>query len=207
MDDPSLSAIIATLEAKPGKDWTREELEACRRWLISEKWSDLQREVAQTLPSTPADHGAGVMAAFLNGEFEPILNGYKPGHNGLLPYVLICLRRYCWRAASQLNRERGLTRPIQENEADLAFPDPGSPAAGAPPDTLLGQGLQVLIQRELATLEPSYREPLLRCIRGATYEEIARELGLSITVVKIRIFRARQKLRKALRTAWPEAIF
>ena len=207
MDDPSLSAIIATLEAKPGKDWTPEELETCRGWLISQKWSDLQREAARTLPPSPADPGAGVMAAFLNGEFESVLHGYKPGFNGLWPYVLVCFRRYCRRAASQMNRERGLTRPLQENESDLAFLDPSSPAAGAPPDPLLDQSLRVLIQRELATLEPSYREPLLRCLRGATYEEIGRELGLSIPVVKIRIFRARQKLRKALRTAWPEAIF
>ena len=147
------------------------------------------------------------MAAFLNGEFESVLRGYKPGFNGLWSYVLVCLRRYCRRAAKQMNRERGLTRPIQENEADLAFLDPGSPAAGAPPDSLLNQELQTLIQREFASLEPSYREPLLRQIRGATYEEIARELGLSIPVVKIRIFRARQRLRKALRTTWLRAIF
>lgn len=198
---------IENLEAKPGKEWTREELEACREWLISQKWGDLQREVERALPSTPADHRTGVMAAFLNGEFESVLYGYKPGFNGLLPYVRVCLQRYCWRAAKQLNRERGLTRPLKEGEGDLDFLDPDSPSAGAPPDILLEQGLQIAIHQELANLEPSYREPLLRRIRGATYEEIAGELGLSLPVVKTRIFRGRQKLRKALRTAWPGAIF
>lgn len=198
---------IAALEAKPGKDWTCEELDACREWLISQKWGDLQGEIDRALPSTPADHRAGVMVAFLNEEFESVLYGYKPGFSGVLPYVRVCLRRYCWRAAKQLNHERGLTQPLEEDKAGFDFSDPDSPLAGAPPGSLLDRGLRRVIQQEFANLEPSYREPLLRQIRGAAYEEIARDLGLSVPVVKIRIFRGRQKLRKALRTSWPGAIF
>ena len=204
---PSLSTNVATLEAKAGKDWTSEERADCRRWLFSHKWSDLEGEVARAIPSTPADHRAGVMAAFLNGKLESILDGYKPGFSGLWPYIIICLRRYCRRAARQLNRERSLTRAIAEDEADRTFLEPDSPSPGAPPESLWDQDLQVIAQCKFASLEPSYREPLLRRIRGETYEEIARELGLSITVVKTRIFRARQMLRKALRLAWPETIF
>lgn len=194
------------LEAKPGKDWTHEEREACREWLMSQKWSDLEREVCHILPSTPADDRAGVMASFLNGKLESVLCRYKPGFSGLWPYVLVCLRRHCWKAAGKLSHERGLTRPIPENEAETPFSDAQSPAPGAPPDSLLDRDFQALVQREFASLEPSYREPLLRRVRGAAYEEIARDLGLSTPVVKIRIFRARQKLRRALRAAWPTAI-
>ena len=203
----SLSTTIVALEAKPGKDWTHEEREACCEWLIAQKWSDLEREVSHTLPSTPADDRAGVMAAFLNGKLESVLRSYKPGFSGLWPYVLVCLRHYCRQAAKKLNRERGLTRPMMENEAEPAFLDSNSPSPGAPSDALLDRSFQVLVQQKFASLEPGYREPLLRRVRGATYEEIARDLGLSIPVVKIRIFRARQKLRKALRAAWPTAIF
>lgn len=162
-----MSTTIVALEAKPGKDWTHEEQEACREWLIAQKWSDLEREVSHTLPSTPADDRVGVMAAFLNGKLESVLCGYRPGFRGLWPYVLICLRRYCWQAARKLNRERRLTRPIMENEADLAFLDPSSPSPGAPPDSLLDRAFQVLVQQKFASLELGYREPLLRRIRGA----------------------------------------
>lgn len=195
------------LEAKPGKDWTHEEREACREWLISQKWSALEREVCHTLPATPADDRAGAMVSFLNGKLESVLRGYKPGFRGVWHYVLVCLRRHCWKAAKKLNREGGLTRPIPENEAEFPLVDAKSPAPGAPPDSLLDRDFQALMQREFASLEPGYREPLLRRIRGATYEEIARDLELSIPVVKIRIFRARQKLRRALQAAWPAAIF
>lgn len=204
---PSLPTEISTLETKPGKEWTDEECETCRGWLISQKWGDLQRVVSCVIPPTAADHRAAVMAAFLNGKLDSILRGYKPGFSGLLPYVLLCLRRYCYEAVKRFNCERGLIRPITENEAEPASFNLSSPLPGTPLDSLLDQAFQALVQKEFARLEPCYREPLLRRIRGATYEEIARELRLSMPAVKIRIFRARQKLRTALRAAWPGNIF
>jgi RNA polymerase sigma-70 factor (ECF subfamily) len=47
----------------------------------------------------------------------------------------------------------------------------------------------------LQALPEELREPLtMSAVGGMTYEDVARELGLSLPTVKIRIFRARQKL-------------
>lgn len=204
---PPLSPVIAQLEAKPGKDWTSVEREACRSWLISEKWNDLQREVSLVVRTSPADHRAGVMAAFLNGKLEPVLDGYEPGHNGIWPYVVVCLRRHCWKEAQRLNLEHKLTREVTPHEDEPTLLDACAPPPGTPPYWLLDKDLHDLAQREFARLRPSYRDPLLRRIYGRSYKEIADELGLTVTVVKIRIFRGRQELRKALRVAWPGAPF
>lgn len=43
-------------------------------------------------------------------------------------------------------------------------------------------------------LSPEYREPLMLAASGATYDEIARVLGISVSAAKIRVHRARLKL-------------
>ena len=54
-------------------------------------------------------------------------------------------------------------------------------------------------------LPAEYREPLLLAAAGVRYDEIARLLGLSAGVVKIRVHRARLKLAAAT-TAAPERL-
>lgn len=56
-----------------------------------------------------------------------------------------------------------------------------------------------LIKIALAELPDDYREAfILREYDGMTYNEIAEFLGISLALVKIRIFRAKQKLREIL---------
>lgn len=55
------------------------------------------------------------------------------------------------------------------------------------------------IDEAIAELPPKYLEIiLLRERRGLTYEEIARELGISKGTVESRLFRARERLRRRL---------
>jgi RNA polymerase sigma-70 factor, ECF subfamily len=56
------------------------------------------------------------------------------------------------------------------------------------------------LQRTLTAiraLPQEYREPLLLAASGASYDEIARQLGLTIATAKIRVHRARLKLASA----------
>jgi RNA polymerase sigma-70 factor (ECF subfamily) len=65
----------------------------------------------------------------------------------------------------------------------------------APPQAEPGGDLFVL-RHAIMKLPIEYREPLvLQVIGGFSTEEIARELGLSVTAVLTRLFRARNKLR------------
>lgn len=206
MTQTSFSEVGALAE-KPGRDWSNEERAIVRAWLFSEKWHDMQRAVEKAVGKCPADHAAGVMATFLDGKLDSIMQGYEPGHSGVWPYVLVCLRHHCWRAATPLNLERGLTRAPSSQPETAEVPDDGQCPGGDPPQALLEKDLYSLVQRELKSLADIYRAPLVRRIRGASYDEIARDLGLSRMVVKIRIYRARQELRRCLRAAWPSKLF
>ena len=81
----------------------------------------------------------------------------------------------------------------------LAGPAEGVEAAPAPavrdnPDAALT--LQSVLAA-IAELPESLREPLVLFAQGElSYEEIAAQLELPIATVKVRIFRARQKLEK-----------
>jgi RNA polymerase sigma-70 factor (ECF subfamily) len=61
------------------------------------------------------------------------------------------------------------------------------------------QELLQLIQASLELLPEDYREAfVLREYNGLTYQEISEVIGQSIDVVKVRIFRAKKKLRDIL---------
>ena len=87
-----------------------------------------------------------------------------------------------------VDRARQLT-PLIEAEADVLASDE-DPAL-------------VEMREALVRLPDEYREPLvLQVMMGYTTDEIATHMGLGQGAVLTRLFRARQKLRQALR---PEA--
>jgi len=55
------------------------------------------------------------------------------------------------------------------------------------------------VRRAIFALEDDYREPLvMQVLLGLSTQEIADQLGLTQSAVLTRLFRARQKLRRAL---------
>ncbi len=64
-----------------------------------------------------------------------------------------------------------------------------------PENSLLGQEQTVELQTLLNQLEPDYRTPLiLRYWEDYSYEEIAAAMGLTVSAVKSRLFRARKQM-------------
>lgn len=106
-------------------------------------------------------------------------------------------------AALDLSR-KNRRRPSSNGEAfreDMVRP----PDASSPTDTaraIAGAEDEIIkwdIGRLLLSLDEKYRAPLvLREYEGLKYDEISRSLGISVGQVKIRIFRAREELRKKL---------
>jgi RNA polymerase sigma-70 factor (ECF subfamily) len=91
-----------------------------------------------------------------------------------------------------------LDNPIQSKDGEFQreFPDQEQgPESGLMDKERTGQ-----IQHAINTLPEKYKEAiLLRHTQDKSYEQIAEELDIPIGTVKVRIFRAREMLKKKLR--------
>ena len=106
-------------------------------------------------------------------------------------------------ALNHLTRYRSRWRffsefPKNEDSADepglLDFPDPTDARS-----TSDRADLQELVHRALLSLPDGQRVPLvLYHLEGFSYEEIARQLGISLAKVKTDIHRGRENLRRKL---------
>lgn len=98
------------------------------------------------------------------------------------------LMRLTARKAIDLIRARKLHANIE------AVKEPPTSSLDPPTETVARQGVEKLIE-VLDTLPQSQKQVwLMREIAGLTYSEIAHDLGISVTVVRGRLARARQTL-------------
>jgi RNA polymerase sigma-70 factor (ECF subfamily) len=120
------------------------------------------------------------------------------------------LEPWLYRIATNLCRDRFRSASFRHRPASLdAVRDiddaPGPEPADEGPrlDKVLEQReMSTCVQAYLAGLPDTYRAAiLLHDAEGMTNPEIASMLGVSLATVKIRIHRAREKLREALRNA------
>lgn len=197
----TLSPLVAALEAKPGKAWNTEECEVCREWLLLEKRATLSLFVSRLIRDIPAQDCADALDSFLHESLPSVIQGYQPDRNGFWPYLQACLRNHCWGYIRSLNRKRKVKLIPQAESTFLDAPD--TSLDGDPERRLMSIEFEELAMRLISRLKPEYQDVLRRRMDGAPYEQIADELGVSEEMVKIRLYRARQKLRKELKTLWP----
>lgn len=77
---------------------------------------------------------------------------------------------------------------------------PGAEAAQDPSERLEEEALRRRLEEALATLRPAYRDILvMKDVDGLSYDEIQAATGLPVTTLKIRVIRARERMRKALK--------
>jgi RNA polymerase sigma-70 factor (ECF subfamily) len=101
------------------------------------------------------------------------------------PWLLTIIRR---EHARLYERRRYATVPVDE----LVGSESPELAAVEQQETLD-------VRRAISALEDDYREPLvMQVLMGLSTQEIADQLGLTPSAVLTRLFRARQKLRRAL---------
>ena len=86
---------------------------------------------------------------------------------------------------------------VKDNEIQREYPDHQEPE---PDRRLMSKERRNLIEEAIHSLPSKYRQVIfLRHTLDKSYEEIAEELQLPLGTVKVRIFRAREMLKKALR--------
>ncbi|MBN1543685.1 sigma-70 family RNA polymerase sigma factor [candidate division KSB1 bacterium] len=86
---------------------------------------------------------------------------------------------------------------IKDNEVQREYPDHQEPE---PDNHLISKERKNMIEGAIHSLPAKYRHVIiLRHTQEKSYEEIAEELNLPLGTVKVRIFRAREMLKKTLR--------
>jgi RNA polymerase sigma-70 factor (ECF subfamily) len=99
-----------------------------------------------------------------------------------------------WLSAITLNACRMLLRKrsAEQRRRDALEAEPDPPPAGGPDDPALRHTVHALLDQ----LEPGTRIPMLmRFVEGHSYKEIAQELELSESAVKMRVSRGSARLR------------
>lgn len=97
-------------------------------------------------------------------------------------------------AVKTAHKLRGRTAKQQARERQI--PE-GSEPATVPAER--EYDLQQILDVAVSSLPPKYRIPLVLCeLQGKTYKEVARQLGVTVNVVSVRLIRARTMLAERL---------
>ena len=112
---------------------------------------------------------------------------------------------WLYRIATHVSLDRlrqAARRARQESDTELDQVDVPEPDSPSLQQTVEQAEMSSCVQRYLIRLPDSYRAViLLHDMEELTAPEIARLLGVSLATVKIRLHRARQKLRSALQSS------
>ncbi|MBD3297038.1 MAG: sigma-70 family RNA polymerase sigma factor [candidate division Zixibacteria bacterium] len=94
-----------------------------------------------------------------------------------------------------------LDKPIETHDGEVTYEVPDW--STNPEQDLIRRRQAVTISEAIESLPPKYREVIqLRHNQDKSYEEIAEQLNLPVGTVKARIFRARELLKKKLKSIW-----
>jgi RNA polymerase sigma-70 factor (ECF subfamily) len=108
------------------------------------------------------------------------------------------LRTYLYAAARNQAAKR-FQRVGRETSIDELAAEPGSPGHQGPMARVLNDELAGEIERAIASLPPSQREALVLFeYEDLSLAEVAQIVGADSNTVKVRVFRAREKLRAKL---------
>ena len=114
------------------------------------------------------------------------------GRSTFRTWLITIQTRHC---LDYLKKGRG--RVFVERDDPVVSEPPELSATAAAEDALLAKAAQGQIGRVLDLMPTDLRVPLLlRDLDGLAYQDIADELGLSLSAVKMRIMRARRQFRK-----------
>lgn len=106
-----------------------------------------------------------------------------------------------WLLRIALNLCRDFLKAGERRESAEELVDEDEPATTAPGPERIAEGRQAVAALEAAILKlpATYREAfLLRHVEELSYEEIQGVIGGNLSMLKVRVFRAREQLRKLL---------
>ncbi len=119
------------------------------------------------------------------------------GASSLSTWLYSVARSYCVKKRRKSGFAPDQQESIERGGRDEAcqVADPGA----GPEDVLLGREIEVALARAIASLDHEHREVfLLRDVEGLKAAEVAEVVGSSVSAVKSRLHRARQRVRETI---------
>ncbi|MCX6911345.1 MAG: RNA polymerase sigma factor [Verrucomicrobia bacterium] len=201
---------IEDIWMKPGPDWSEEERVRVKEWLNSEPqrtklclyalpnlgwhatWSDAE-DVWQdfNVPSRKTKRSP----------LDGMIRVFKANLRPFPTLLFVALKRFCWKRAKKLSKQRPIEPPRDKNGEilDIVFIDENS---------LLHKVKQKGLETERAAalldcikrLLPKFQAVVtLRYFEGCSTAETTEHLGISISLVKARLSRGLQRLKECLK--------
>ena len=114
-------------------------------------------------------------------------------------HVRTWLHRITVNCASNVTAKRGRVRRHEESASDVALSGPPADSTTDPAEQATADDLRTRLLAAVEALPPKLRDVVvLRDVTGLPHEAIADRLGISETAAKVRLHRARLRLREQL---------
>lgn len=190
---PELEHIVA----RPGREWTDRECDQLVEWLFRRELSQLLLFITTRLTRfnihITASDAEDVWMTFVAHRLRGLMRRHDPAKGRFEPAVSAVLAQECSRAARRLQARLRMTTPLDaEGRAEWLRAD------GSNPEKLTFQNqVREAVQGCVARLAPEYRTVVaMRFFSGMDVKDIARAVGISEGLAKVRLHRAMQRLRK-----------
>lgn len=192
---------------KPGRQWSPEERLRVIEWLHeSPQHSYLMTSARRHLgPAAAREDEEDLWQGFCLKGLNAVIVSYDPAEGARFwGYLLVCFMRLCWEEGKKIRKRSPVDQPWPEmvtedgDRIEVEFADPhlySDPYSVAELNELLG-----ILNQCINELPWPYRQViLLHYFEEQSIKEIAEKFKISDSLVKIRLFRARQNLRVCLR--------
>ena len=125
---------------------------------------------------------------------------FEPGTN-IRAWLTRILKNGFINTRRQASRDRRVFDPIpvEPMDPDVASAEPKADLP-SPEEAVIHGMLSDRVERGLGTLPQPYRETLILHLEDRTYREISRDLGIPVGTVMSRLHRARNLLRREMRS-------
>jgi RNA polymerase sigma factor (sigma-70 family) len=196
---------IEVIFEKPGRDWSLSERSKVIEWLNEKQLKFLLYFGLLHLGSANAQDAENAWQDFEEKKLNDRIDRYDPA-KGLhfWNWLLLCFKQDCWKVEGKKRREgiRQITiKDASEGEDDST---PGLELVDTTddPEKALGRKQErMAVWDEVKKLPPTYFQVIkMYYFDEMQVPEISKQLGISESLVKIRLHRARQELFKGLVT-------
>jgi RNA polymerase sigma factor (sigma-70 family) len=206
MLNPGVVAEVDRIFDKPGREWSDEEYNRVCEWLFNNR--QLQQLLAYALiilgDGATAENAEDAWSEFCVRRLSMIAHfHYDPGRGlRFWEYLLFCFKNFCQTNGEELRKRWRREQPIvlypRQEGGIIEFKL--SDSATSSHEALEQAETMRCLQESINKLDHKYRDVLIKhYFEEKPIKELAEELDISLSTVKVRLYRARRMLKERIR--------